>query len=196
MPADCGGAGWTSVPQYSPEAPMKPIVTSSLTAMFLAVPVGTLFLLGGCQSSESVSPSSDDPVLARAPATGNGNKFVVPVDEEFPVDCGGEQLTGSVTGWFQGRFFSQPRNPNVELDVFHFLWTFTNSGGETFTFHDVGPNRVHFDPKTGELFLELTGRVAGAIIGHLTINLNTGEVEFAAGQDVGGLEALACEALT
>jgi hypothetical protein len=174
---------------------MKPIVISSLTAVLLAVPVGTLFLVTGCQSSESVSPSTDNPVLAQAPATGNGNKFVIPVDEQVPVDCNGEQLTGNLTGWFQGRLFRQP-NPNVELDVFHFLWTFTNSAGETFRFHDVGPNRVHFDSQTGELILELTGRVGGAVIGHLRVNLDTGEEEFIAGKDAGELEALACEALT
>ncbi len=173
------------------------LVTSSLTAVLLAVPVGTLFFVTGCQSSESVSPSIDNPVLARAPATGNGNKFVVPVNEELlPVDCDGEQLTGQLTGWSQGRLFPQPSNPNVELEVFHFLWTFTNSAGETFRFHDVGPNRVHFDSQTGELVLELTGRVGGAVIGHLRINLNTGETEFIAGKDAGELEALACEGLT
>jgi hypothetical protein len=174
---------------------MKPIVISSLTAVLLAVPVGTLFLVTGCQSSESVSPSTVNLVLARAPATGNDNKFVIPVNEEFSVDCDGEQLTVNVTGWFQGRSFPQP-NPNVELDVFHQLWTFTNSAGETFSFHDVGPNRVHFDFDTGEFILELTGRVAGAVIGHLRVNLDTGEVEFIAGKDVGDFYALACEALT
>jgi len=176
---------------------MKPIAISSLTAVLLSVPVGALLLVAGCQSSESVSPSTDNPVLARAPATGNGNKFVVPVNDELPpVDCEGEQLTGQLTGWFQGRLFSQPSNPNVELDVFHFLWTFTNSAGETFAFHDVGPNRVHVDSDTGELLLELTGRVAGGVIGHLRVNLDTGEEEFIAGKDAGDLEALACEALT
>jgi hypothetical protein len=175
---------------------MKPSVISSLTVVLLAVPVGTLFLVTGCQSSESVSPSTDNLVLARAPATGNDNKFVIPVNEELPVDCDGEQLAGNLTGWFQGRFFPQPSNPNAELDVFHFLWTFTNSAGETFSFHDVGPNRVHFDFDTGEFILELTGRVAGAVIGHLRVNLDTGEVEFIAGKDVGELNALACEALT
>ena len=175
---------------------MKSIDIRSLTAVLLAVPVGTLFLVTGCQSSESVSPSTDNPVLAQAPASGNGNKFVMSVNEQFPVDCNGEQLTGNLTGWFQGRLFSQPRNPNVELTVFHFLWTFTNSAGETFLFRDVGPNRVHFDSRTGELVVELTGRVGGLVIGHIRINLNTGETEFIAGKEVGELEALACEALT
>jgi hypothetical protein len=118
----------------------------------------------------------------------------MPVDEEFPVDCNGEQLTVHLTGWLQGRLFRQP-NPNLSLDVFHFLWTFTNSAGETFTFHDVGPNRVHFDSQTGELVLEATGRAAGLVIGHIRINVDTGEVEFIAGKDA-DLEALACEALT
>ena len=142
---------------------MKPIVLSSLTAVLLAVPVGTLFLVTGCQSAESVSPSPDTPAFAKGPADGNGNKFVIPVDEQFPVDCNGAQLIGHLTGWFQGRLFRQP-NRNVELDVYHFLWTFTNSAGKTFRFHDVGPNRVHFDARTGELVLELKtgpGRRAG-----------------------------------
>jgi hypothetical protein len=166
-----------------------------LSRILVMALVGTLFLVTSCDHADPASPSTDKPVLAQAPATGNGNKFVTPVNEELPFDCDGEQLTANITGWVQGRLFPQPSNPNVALDVFHQLWTFTNSAGETFKYHDVGPNRVHFDFDTGELILELTGRIAGAGIGHLRINLDTGETEFIGGKE-SDFVALACEALT
>jgi hypothetical protein len=158
--------------------------------------LGVLLLVTGCDSPEPAAPAGETPVFAGVPDDGNENKLVVPINDEFPADCDGEELTVNVTGWFQARLFPQPSNPNVELDVFHLLWTFTNSAGETFTFHDVGPNRVHFDFDTGDLILELTGRIADGVIGHIRVNLTTEETEFVAGKEFGDLVALACEALT
>jgi hypothetical protein len=171
---------------------LKPIVISSLTAVLLAVPVGTLLL--GCENSEPASPSTDTPAFAQLPATGHGNKEVIPIDVALPsVDCGGGKvLQEHANGWLQVRVFDQPKN--VELDVFHSVITFTNSAGETFRLTDVGPDRVYFDGEN--LVVALMGRIASEnFIGRLVFNANTGEVEFAAGKD-NDINALACQALT
>jgi hypothetical protein len=164
-----------------------------LTTAFL----GTLFLVTGCENSAPLSQSTDSPALAKAPATGNDNKLVIPVDEDLPsADCGGgEILAGHLDGWVQVRFFGQPSNRNVELDIFHLIHTYTNSAGETFVFRDVGPDQFYIED--GNLIVATTGRSSGSgVIGHVLINLTTGEVEFVAGKEFGSVEALACEALT
>lgn len=162
--------------------------------------VVTLFLATGCDNSEPASPSTDLPALAQAPATGNDNKLVFPVDEDLPsVDCGGgEILDVHQDGWIQVRVFPQPNNRNAELDVFHLVATFTNSAGETFVFNEVGPDHYYFeDLPDGDFIVATIGRIGGAgVIGRIVINLTTGEVEFVAGKEFAGVEALACEALT
>jgi hypothetical protein len=158
--------------------------------------VGALFLVTGCDNPDLVSPATDDPVFAQVPADGNGNKLVFSVDEDFPVGCGGgEILVGNVAGWFQVRVFDQPSNRNVELDVFHLFITYTNSAGETFSFHDVGPDRFYIDD--GDLIVAITGRATSSgVIGHVVFNISTGEVELIAGNEFGNVDDLACEALT
>jgi hypothetical protein len=84
---------------------------------------------------------------------------------------------------------------NLELNVFHLVFTFTNAEGETFVSNDVGPDRVY--EKKGQVFIAITGRAGGSgVIGHVVLNLTTGEVELVAGKEFGSHEALACEALT
>jgi hypothetical protein len=159
--------------------------------------VATLFLATGCNNSELASPSTDRPALAQVPATGNDNKLVIPIDEDLPsTDCGGgEILDVHQDGWIQVRIFPQPNNRNAELDVFHLVTTFTNSAGETFVFNEVGPDHYYFE--AGDLFVATIGRIGGAgVIGRILINLTTDEVEFVAGKQFAGVEALACEALT
>ena len=111
----------------------------------------------GCDSQAPVSPSNETPAFA--PADGNGNKFVIPIHVESPEVCpGGTELDLVIDGWFQGRFFVQANNNNVQLNVFRITWTFTNSSsGETFAFQEVGPDRVYL--KDGKLFVAITGRI-------------------------------------
>lgn len=158
---------------------------------------GALLLVTSCDSPEPISPTSETPAFAGVPASGNDNKFVVVFDENFSLDCDGEQLAVDFTGWLQGRIFPQASNPNIELDVFHSLFTFTNTAGETFTFRDVGPNHAKIDFDTGVVTVELSGRISGGVIGHLVFNTSTGEVDFIAGNvELAARDALACEALT
>ena len=174
---------------------MKPTVISSLTAALLPISAGTLFLLTACQDPASVSQPADTPAFAQAPATGNGQKFVLPIDEEDVVDCGaGVFLDVHFEGWIQFRIFDEPVKRNVELDVFHVVGTFTNTAGKTYKFNDVGPDRYYLED--GNLIVASSGRLGGGLIGHTVINLTTGETEFIAGKEFAGVEALACEALT
>jgi hypothetical protein len=161
--------------------------------------VVTLFLATGCENSEPASPSTDTPAFAKgAPATGNGNKEVILIDEDLErLECpGGEFLDVHQTGWIQIRLFSQTDKRNVQLDIYHLNTTWTNSAGETFVFGDRGPDHYYFDD--GILYVSIAGRAGGetGLLGRMVINTETGEVVFIAGNEFGGAEARACEALT
>ena len=149
-----------------------------------------VFVLG-CESQVPVTPSSETPNFAPA---GSGNKQVFTVDESFSVECpGGAVLDGHLGGWFQ---VMGGKGGNLELNVFHLLFTFTNPAtGQTFRFPDVGPDRVYM--KDGKLFLAITGRsTATGVIGHVVIDLATGEEVLVAGRRFDPVEQQACEALT
>ena len=156
-----------------------------LTALTVVLP----FVMS-CESGVPVSPSNESPAFAPG---GNGNKEVFIVDETFTTVCPNEAvLTGHFGGWFQVMGGS---GRNLELNVFHGVITFTNADGETFIFHDVGPDRVYV--KDGNIFLAITGRSTGSgVIGHVVINRSTGDVVLVAGKEFGTAEAVACRALT
>ncbi len=161
----------------------------------ITVLVGTLFLLTACQDPASVSQPTDTPAFAQTPATGNGKKFVLPIDEEDVLDCGaGQVLAVHFKGWIQFRVFAEPVKRNVELDVFHIVGIFTNTAGKTYRFNDVGPD--HYYLEDGNLIIASSGRIGGGIIGRIVTNLTTGETVFVAGKEFAGVEALACAALT
>jgi hypothetical protein len=147
-------------------------------------------LVLGCEGGEPVSPSHEAPAFAPADTD---TKDVVTLDESFSVRCGGGvRLEGHLGGFVQ---FMGGEGGNLELNVVHLVFTFTNREGETFVFLDVGPDRVFV--KDGQLFLTITGRanVVGTI-GHVVIDLATGEAVLVAGKAIPALEELACEALT
>lgn len=149
----------------------------------------------GCESGVPVSAPNDPPSFAPA---GNQNKFVIPIHEEFSDVCpGGTELDVVIDGWFQGRFFEQANNKNVQLNVFRVTWTFTNSSGKTFAFQEVGPDRIYMED--GKLFVAITGRIPFlGLIGHAVFDLSTDPPTqvFTAGRNFGDLLLLACEALT
>ena len=144
---------------------------------------------------EPSGPLQDQPAFAPA---GNDNKFAFPVHDEFSDVCpGGTEVDVVIDGWIQGRFFPQEKNRNVQLTVFHITWTFSNSSsGETFVFHEVGPDHAYFDD--GKLFVAVVGRVPYGHIGRLLLDLSTDPPTqvFSAGRDFGDLLLLACENIT
>jgi len=160
--------------------------------------LGTV-VLAGCDTSApsaTLGPLTTALQSDQAPADGNGNKQVFIIDDgPTPVACpNGEVISRHITGWFQVRLFDQGDSRNVELDVFHQNFTFTNAAGKSWTWEDIGP--VQFSLEDGQLMAAIPGRSAGTIIGRFVINLETGEVVFEAGQDVAVPRVYACERLT
>lgn len=138
-------------------------------------------------------PSSDPPTFAPA---GNANKVVSPIHIEFPEVCpDGTPLDVSIDGWIQTKVFT-PNSKNIQLNVFHNTWTFTNPSDQTFVFREVGPDRLYM--QDGKLFVAVVGRVPFGHIGRLVFDLSTDPPTqvFSAGRDFGDLLLLACEDLT
>jgi hypothetical protein len=155
--------------------------------------VVTCLVTSACEAPTPLGPSPNTPLFANAPADGSGNKQVFVVDDgPFTINCGTQTIVRHINGWFQVRTFDDP-NRNVELDVFHLAFTFTNAAGEQFLWRDVGPDRYYVSD--GTLFVAIVGR-AGGHIGRLVVNLATGETVFEAGQDLGLPRDQACAALT
>jgi hypothetical protein len=168
------------------------------TRILTAALGGMLVVVLGCENPEPLAPSfTDKPLLAQTPADGNGKKVVVEFDFSFDVNCGEEYITGHFGGWAQFGVFGAPKNRNVEVNIFHVVLTYTNSAGETWVTRDVGPDHVTID-QNGDLILAITGRAitGSGYIGHVVVNLDTGETLLIAGKEGGNLNAAACEALT
>jgi hypothetical protein len=157
---------------------------------------GAMFLVAACEQSDLVSPSGSSPVLSNTPASGSGNKQVFTVNENSVITCpNGQTLNRQIEGWFQVQILEGSGNRNVELYVHHLVRTYSNSQGDTYVFREVGPHRYYLDEE-GNLIIALSGRSAAGVIGHLLVNLTTGEVELIAGQEFGAPGFVACDALT
>jgi hypothetical protein len=136
------------------------------------------------------------------PADGNGNKLVFSWDFDSPVDCGGTILTLNNKGRVQIKDLGSSNNRNVGLEVYHIVLTYTNAAGDTWVWHDVGPDHYYVDGD--ELFVTISGRSTASgnidrdeiVTGHVVLNLTTGEVVHVAGRNRGKVDDLACNALT
>ena len=165
--------------------------------VFAVVFVGTMVVLAGCETPATVAlgPINGGRSSAQTPSDGSGNKVVVAVDFTDAVTCpNGTDLTRHVTGWIQERVFNQDGNRNVVLDVFHIDFIFTNVAGESYVWHEVGPDLLSLE--NGDLMLLSVGRIGGTVIGVFKRNLSTGEVVLLAGKEVPPRFILACDALT
>jgi len=107
----------------------------------------------------------------------------------------GVDLTVTGAGWVQVRFFGGNSN-QVELDVFHSDFRVTNGEGDSIRILDVGPDHYYLDGD-GNLIVTITGRsiTGSGWIGHVVINLDTGELELAAGNELGDWVENACAVL-
>lgn len=143
----------------------------------------------------------DQSMFDKAPADGNGNAVVIEFDGQYPVECASETILAEYSGWARYRWFGPEKNRNIQLGVFHFVFTFTNSSGETWIWRDVGIDRLYM--RNGNLYVSVIGTSTASgtvnfdevVVGHVIINLTTNEVEFVAGRELGALEDLACNAL-
>jgi len=151
------------------------------------------FALVACQeNATSPSRTASQASLSGAPSDGNGNKIVFPINVTSTLTCGsGAALTRRDVGWVQAHTLTG--GPNLELDVFHDVITFTNANGDSFVWRDVGPNRVFM--QDGNLVIQVSGRANGNL-GTFVIDAATGNVLFSAGPDRGPVEDQACAALS
>jgi hypothetical protein len=160
------------------------------------------FIFWGCSDQQPLEPASGDQSLLKGPSDGNGNKLVFQWDYYDISPCSnGEDLTLHDVGWAQFKWFGPPNNKNVELGIFHVVLTFSNSAGDEFVYRDVGPDRVYVEGD--EIFVAVSGRSSASgnpdrdeiNIGHMVLNMTTGEVVLLAGNNMGNLYELACETL-
>ncbi|MCA1838061.1 MAG: hypothetical protein LC674_04665, partial [Actinobacteria bacterium] len=127
-----------------------------MTRSYSMALLGATLVVLACDDPQPLAPTVDSAARsAQAPSDGSGNKFVFQYDQFTTVNCGAENLIRHDVGWFQVRVFRQPNNRNVELDVFHAAITYTNSAGETFVWHDVGPDHYYVDGN-GDFILTIT----------------------------------------
>jgi hypothetical protein len=168
------------------------LARSGLRPRTLALGCGIL-AFAACRGELPMSPQGQP---AFAPAE-NKNKLVIPLDDiSFTDVCpGGETLNVQFAGWLQIRFFDQPNNKNVELDIVHNTVTFTNATNESFVIQVVGPDRYYLED--GKLFVAIVGR-GTEVFGRVVVDLSTDPptTVFVAGKEIGHVLLLACEALT
>ena len=162
--------------------------------------VAALCVASGCTNSEPLAPASNvRPFFSQAPADGNGNKVVIPVDIVFPdfTTCSsGATLDMHLVGWVQVYVFDQPDSRNVELHDLHLVFTFSNAAGETYVWREIGPDHIQL-ADNGDLIDSATGRDGfDGVIGRIVTNTTTGAVEFVAGNQSGTRDDRACAALT
>jgi hypothetical protein len=164
-----------------------------------AVPLiaSVTLLVSACQGRDLSSPlggSSKTTARAAEMAAGASPITVFPIDITDQVTCdNGTSLTRSEVGRIQIHSFTQGNSGILELDSFHIDITFTNASGQTYTWRDVGPDKLSI--QNGQLVLTITGR-AGGHVGTFTIDPVTGAVLFSAGPDLGSPTTLACAALS
>lgn len=108
------------------------------------------------------------------------------------VDCDGESITRTETGWTGGP--AAIGNPST----YHITWTYANAEGKVWTYIDTGVRRVF--ERDGELYVSLSGRSVNVgpdgtgWVGHWQLNTVTNEV-WRAGLGVGEIDHLACGVL-
>ena len=127
-------------------------------------------------------------VALAAPANSNGNKLVFDWNIDFSVDCNGDtapDLLANLSGWSQFKEFKGSHNRNISLEVFHLDTIYSNDSGATWVWRDRGPDHyfiVTNDDGDPEVHWSITGRSGLNVIGHVVINLETGELVVSAGQ--------------
>ena len=123
-------------------------------------------------------------IVLAAPKGGN-NSEVFEWGMWWPVDCGGAELLAELSGWSKFREFKGDHNRNISLEVFHLETVYTNDEGDTWVWRDRGPDHyyvVNNEFGEPEVHWTITGRSGWNNIGHVVINLDTGELILSAGQ--------------
>lgn len=118
----------------------------------------TILLIGVMMLTMALMPAA-----VAAPSDGNGNQDVIDLDLSFPITCdNGTELDLHLGGWIQFKEFNGESNKNIDHTIVHIEFTFTNSAGDTFSYLDVGTDRLSVD-KDGNLVLQILGRVSDVL---------------------------------
>ena len=181
-----------------------------MTAKVFAAGLVALVAFGCTDPPTTPTALNDQPFFSQGgvPGDGNGNKDVFSWDDTFLVTCiSGEVITLNDVGWAQFRSFGPPNNRNVELGVFHLVETYTNAGGDTFVWRDVGTDRIYFSGD--EVFVSIVGTSTASgninrdviVVGRVVLKLDAPfgdpvEVVSVAGRELGAIDDLACAVLT
>jgi hypothetical protein len=163
--------------------------------VLLPIVASVTVLAAACQGSDISSPlgSKGAAQVAQLAATPTPNT-VFPVDVTSQVTCAnGTSLNQEEVGRIQMHTFSQGNSNILEMDSFHVVITFTNAAGQSYTWRDVGPDKISM--QDGKLVLTVTGR-AGGMLGTFTIDPFTGTVLFSSGPALGSPVTTACAALS
>jgi hypothetical protein len=164
----------------------------NFVVLFLVLGITALF--SGCSENFTSAPDVNQvnqSLTKGLPADGNGNKEVVELADSWTTDCG---LEADMTGWVQIKLFGSENNRNLEIDLWNVVVTYTNSEGEKFIWHDLGPD--HYYMVGDELYVSVTGRASGSgFIGHVVFNISQGEPVHISGKEFGDLDAYACSML-
>jgi hypothetical protein len=109
------------------------------------------------------------------------------------VECGGQSITRTETGWVVGDapVVGNPTN-------YHITWLYSNADGKTWTYIDTGVIRTF--ERDGDVYVFLSGHSVNVgpdetgWIGHWLTNNTTGEV-WRAGLGLGSIDQVACRLL-
>ena len=166
---------------------------------YITPAIALLALASACQSSDLAAPLSPAGTMATvkldAPlASPSGNKTMYPIGASNQMTCtNGVVLTQTESGTIQVHNAANGNGPNLELDTFQMIITFTNADGASVVYRDVGVNRLI--SQDGKLVVKVSGR-SGDHIGTFTMDITNGAMLFEAGQDLGSTRMEACAALS
>lgn len=165
------------------------------------VAVLALFVAVSCDQQPVEPPTDAAAATPLFAPKSNANKEVWAFQFYWTVDCGGGQIL-DVDFSGTGQFMLKNGKKNIELNVWHNTWLYTNAAGDTFRWIDTGPDRFYYNDD-GDLIITVTGTSTASgpgrdevNVGHMVYNMDTEQVEFIAGRDLGLLDDMACEALT
>ena len=122
----------------------------------------------------------------------------IDVDESAWVSglCG-FAVDAQVSGRIQAVVYPEGRRHVIEIDHYVQRVTYTNlETGRVVKLRDIGPDRFYI--RDGRLYVAVTGRAVTSQgnIGQVVIDLETNEVVFRAGNDVGLFNDQLCDALS
>ena len=135
--------------------------------------------------------------MAAPAAAGSHHKTVISVDDAYSYDCttlefgppGAGDVDAVVDGKIQAFAPKGKGGKTFELTVFHLNVTFTNAEGDTWVWRDRGPDKLIDVDGDGEPdYVAITGRTGLNNIGHMVIDLSTGEIVHQAGRSPFGGE--------